>query len=130
MRPISAVQRDNVLSLLSSGLSTRIIAAQKGVSKSKIYNITKEYQFDNKNLPRGHPRKLTPTDQRAVLSLVRIGKASDAVAAAKHINARIMEPVTIQTIRNMPKEHDLKAYVKKKRPYLSPRHRKARLVFA
>ncbi|KIJ33573.1 hypothetical protein M422DRAFT_264509 [Sphaerobolus stellatus SS14] len=108
MRPISAAQRDNVLSLLSSGLSTKTIAAQTG----------------------GHPKKLTPTDQRAVLSLVRIGKASDAVAAAKHINARIMELVTIQTIRNMLKEDGLKAYVKKKRPYLSPRHRKARLVFA
>jgi transposase len=130
MRPISAAQRDNVLSLLSSGLSTRDIAAQTGVSKSKVSNIAKEYEPDKENLQGGRRRKLTPTDQRAVLSLVRTGKASDAVAATKHINTIIPEPVTVQTVRNVLKEHRLKAYVKKKRPFLSPKHRKARLAFA
>jgi hypothetical protein len=69
-------------------------------------------------------------DKRAVLSLVRTGKASTAVEAAKHINSIIPEPVAVQTIRNVLKDDNLKAYTKKKRPYLSPKHRKARLAFA
>jgi transposase len=130
MRPISTAQRDNVLSLLSSGLSTRKIASQTGVSRSKVSMIAQEYEPDKENLGGGCPRKLTSADQRAVLSLVRTGKASTAIQAAKHINTIIPESVTAQTIRNLLKEDGLKAYVKKKRPYLSPNHQKARLSFA
>ena len=48
----------------------------------------------------------------------------------KHINNIISHPVSSQTIRRVLKKHSFKAVVKKKKPLLSPRHRKARLAFA
>jgi len=42
----------------------------------------------------------------------------------------IVHPVSSQTIRRVLKKHSFKAVVKKKKPLLSARHRKARLAFA
>ena len=130
MRPISTAQRDNILSLLGSGHSVRDIAKRTGVCKSKVSEIAKEYCPNKENLKGGHPEKLTSTDKRAVISLITTGKASTAVEAAKHINSIITNPVSIQTIRNTLQQDKFKSYVKKKKPYLSPKHRKARLAFA
>ncbi|KIJ45385.1 hypothetical protein M422DRAFT_251158 [Sphaerobolus stellatus SS14] len=104
MRPLSVATRTQVLSLLSSGLSSRDIEHQTGVSKSTVSRIAKDYQPDKENHPGGCLRKLTPMDRKAVLSLVRTGKASTAVEAAKHINSIIPEPVAVQTIRNVLKD--------------------------
>jgi Transposase len=48
----------------------------------------------------------------------------------KNINNTISHPVSSQTIRRVLKKHSFKAVVKKKKPLLSARHRKARLAFA
>jgi isopentenyl diphosphate isomerase/L-lactate dehydrogenase-like FMN-dependent dehydrogenase len=62
--------------------------------------------------------------------MIRTGKAANAVQAAKHLNSVIDSTVSVQTIRNVLKEDGLKAYVKKKKPLLTTRHKKARLQFA
>src|ERR1044072_6562204 len=95
MRPLSSAKHTQVLSLLSSGLSSRDIEHQTGVSKSTVSRIAKNYQPDKENHPGGRPQKLTSMDKRAVLSLVRTGKASTAVEVAKHINSVIQEPVEV-----------------------------------
>ena len=78
--------------------------------------LAKEYEVDKENLLGGHPRKLSPPDQHTILTMVRTGKASTAVQAAKHINTVIPSPVTVQTVRNVLKEDGYKSYAKKKRP--------------
>ncbi|KIJ35406.1 hypothetical protein M422DRAFT_262369 [Sphaerobolus stellatus SS14] len=105
MIPLSAAKHNQVLSLLSSGLSSRDIKHQNGVSKSTVSEVAREYEPDKENHPGGHPQKLTPMDKRAKF-------------------------VTVQNIRNVLKDDNIKTYPKKKRPYLSPKHRKARLTFA
>ena len=130
MKPISAAVRQNIISLLSSGYSTRQICIKLGVSKGTVTNVSKIHEVDKENFKGGRPRKLSSTDQRAVLTLVRTGKASTAVEAVKHINSVIQHPVTVQTIRNVLKEDGYKSYAKKKMPFLSTWHRKARLAFA
>jgi transposase len=130
MRPIPLAQRDNILSLLSSGYSTRDIQKKTGVGRTTVSRISKEYQVDKENSVGGRPRKLSPADRCSVLIIVKTGKAANAVEATKQLNSTITTPVTVQTIRNVLKEDGLKAYVKKKKPLLTTRHRKARLEFA
>jgi hypothetical protein len=62
--------------------------------------------------------------------LISTGRASTAADAAKYINSIITNPVSTQTVRNTLQQNRFKSYVKKKKPYLSPKHRKARLAFA
>ena len=130
MKPISAAVRQNIISFLSSGYSTRQICIKIGVSKGTVTNVSKIHEVDKENFKGGCPRKLSSTDQQAVLTLVRTGKASTAVEAAKHINSVIQHPVTVQTIRNVLKEDGYKSYAKKKMPFLSAQPWKARLAFA
>jgi len=130
MKSISTATRDSIISLLSSGYSTRQIQSKLGISKSTVSNVSKIYEVDKENIKFGRPRKLSAVDRQAVLTLVRTGKAGTAAAAAKHINSVLNNPVTVQTIRNVLKEDGYKSYAKKKRPFLSARHRKASLAFA
>ena len=78
MRHITATQLGNILSLLQTTASTREIAPQTGVSKSKIASLAKEVVPDKENHPAGCPKKLSPTDEHAVIQQITTGKASNA----------------------------------------------------
>ena len=78
-----------------------------GVSKSKIALIREELCLDKENLMGGHPRKLTPQDQRRVVSLIINGKAENAIDAAKPTG--IDNPISVQNVRNILKRAKLKA---------------------
>jgi len=130
MKPISSAQRDNILVLCTSGLSTRQIASKTGLSKSTIATVIKKNIPDKENSKLGCPPKLTPQNKRAVVHQILSGKASNAVQATKFINSIIPNPVSTQTIRNTLKAANLKAVTKKKKPLLSVAHRKRRLAFA
>jgi hypothetical protein len=80
--------------------------------------------------PTGWPSKLSARDQHASLTQITTGKAANAVQATKHINSIISTPVSSETIRRILRKNSFKAVVKKKKPLLSVRHRKARLAFA
>ena len=85
---------------------------------------------DKENLRGGCPSKLSPTDKRAISIQVDTGKAENAVQVAHDINTILPQPVCVQTVRNSLKHDDFIAVVKKKKPYLSKKHRRARLAFA
>ena len=105
-----------------AGDSYRKIEMETGVSKSKIALIKQELCLDKENLMGGHPRKLTPQDERRIISLIINGKAENATDAAKHIDSPIDNPISLQTVRNICKRAKLKAYVKKKKPFLKNQH--------
>ena len=113
-----------------AGDSYRKIEMETGVSKSEIALIKQELCLDKENLMGGHLRKLTPQDERRIVSLIINRKAENGTDAAKHINSAIDNPISVQTVRNILKRAELKAYVKKKKPFLKNQHRKARLLFS
>lgn len=130
MKAINPATLDKIVSLLSSGLSTRAVASETGVSKSKVALINKEMGPDKENLPAGRPSKLSPTDKRAISLQINTGKAENAVQITQDINTILPQPVCVQTVRNALKEDAFVAVTKKKKPYLSKKHRRARLAFA
>lgn len=130
MKSISSAQLDNILSLLTSGHSVRDIQSLTGVSKSKVSNIAKEMLPNKENLRGGRPSKLSVTDKRAITMQIQSGKAENAVEVCKNLNTILSNPVSVQTVRNALKKDDFKAVVKKKKPFLSARHRRERLTFA
>lgn len=130
MKPISASQRNNIISLSSSGISSRKISSQTGLGKSTVCQVLLELQPERTRLHGGRPLKLTPTNKRAIVQQIITGKARNAVHATQLINSIIDTPVCPQTVRNTLKEASLKAVVKKKKPLLSKGHKKRRLAFA
>src|SRR5882757_10410782 len=130
MKSVSSAQRDNVLVLSSYCLSTRQIAAKTGFSKATIARVIKKVFPNKENIKMGRPSKLTPHDKRAIIHHVLSGETSTAVQATNLINSIIPTHVSTQTVRNTLKAANLKAATKKKKPLLSPAHRKKRLAFA
>jgi len=67
MKPIFLAQKDNILVLSSSGLSTRNIASKTGLSKATVATVIKKSTPDKKNINIGYPSKLTPHDKQAII---------------------------------------------------------------
>ena len=130
MKSVPSAQRDNILVLSSSGLSTRQIATKTGFSKATIARVINKAFPNKENIKMGHPSKLTPHDKRAIIHHVLSGETSTAVQATNFINSIISTPVSTQTVRNTLKAANLKAVVKKKKPLLSLANRKKRQAFA
>src|SRR5690242_5269953 len=61
MRPISSAQRDNILSLASSGHSIRKIATQLNIPKSTVGEYLQNLVPDRSTTKTGRPSKLSPT---------------------------------------------------------------------
>ena len=74
--------------------------------------------------------KLSENDLRYAARLVTSGKVDNAVQVTKALSNLTNQPLSAQTVRNHLKGHGLKARVKKKRPLLSAKHKKARLDYA
>ena len=62
--------------------------------------------------------------------LIGTCKAENAVQVTKVLHNNTNQPLSAQTVQNSMKEVGMKAVVKKKRPFLSKRHRRERLDFA
>jgi transposase len=131
MRPIPAsLQNDIASCLVNSSKSYSAIASELGCCKATVHKVAKMVVSNRENLVGGRPKKLTAADERAILHQINSGKAETAVDVAKNLNTILSKPVSTQTVRNVLKKNKMKAVVKKKMPYLSPRHRKLWLEFA
>jgi len=130
MRPLSDAKRNNVISLLTSGLSHRQITLRTGVGAGTVSRIRSECC---PNLPKstgGCPDKLSFTNVRHAVHLITSQKADDAVHVSRTLRTITNQSLSAQTVRRHLKAAGMKAVVKKKRPFLKKQHRRARLDFA
>src|SRR6266850_7843564 len=99
MHPTSSAQKENILSLASNGFSNHHITSKLGVGRSTVARTLHDLLPNHCTPLTGCPSKLSSTDQHAVSTQIKTGKASNAVQAMKHINTIISHPVSSQTIR-------------------------------
>lgn len=121
---------DHILSLLDSNYSVRQISSLAGVS---IGFISKIRNIHRPGLPRnsgGRQFKLTPYDVRVAIRCISSGKIDTAVEALKILQQSTNLSLSINTVRRSLKRAGMKAAVKVKRAFLSPRHKQERLDFA
>ena len=131
MKHISQQQLDNILSLLDQGISSiREIASLTGVHYSTVSRVRSQYRGNLEKGSGGHPPKLSDTAKRHAMQLIGSGQADTAIDVAKKLQNTLEQPVSVETIRRGLKEGGLKSVTKKKAPYLSAKHKKARLDFA
>ena len=130
MKPITFTQLDNVLSLFQTSSSTGEISAQTGISKLKIASLAKEVVPDTENHQAGCLKKLSATDEHAVIKQVTTGRAENAAQVARNINPLLSQPVSTQTIKNTLHKANIDTRKKQKKPRLTPAQKKAHLIFA
>ena len=130
MKPLSSAIVSNILSLLDAGYSTRHIARQVGVSVGSVSNICSQHRPDLPKSKGGRPSKISDTTLRHAIRLISTGKVDTAVQASKALQNTSSGSFSDDTMRRALKSVGMKSTVKRKRPLLSARHRRARLDFA
>ena len=130
MKDTSTAQINLVVSLLNSGHTGYQISSQTGLSSFTISRIHSKYCPNIAKSSGGHPTKLSENDLQYASWLIGTWRADNAVQVTKSLQVLTNQSLSVQTVRNGLKEVGMKAVVKKKRPLLSKRHRRARLDFA
>jgi transposase len=78
----------------------------------------------------GCPSKLTPTNTRHAIHLITSRKAENAVQITKTLRDITNQPLSAKTVHRHLSQAGMKAVVKRKRPFLSKKHRRERMDFA
>ncbi|KAL0955392.1 hypothetical protein HGRIS_001639 [Hohenbuehelia grisea] len=74
---------DITSALLNTNLSQAKIALKLGCSEATVSRVARQVVPDKENLVGGRPKKLTATDERAIISQINSGKAENAVQVTK-----------------------------------------------
>jgi transposase len=130
MKAISSADKVNGISLLLSGHSIRKVESITGLGKSTVGRIYQQVEMDKDNHKKNRLSKLSPAEQRRIVSQTTTGKLDNAVQATNYINTIIQNLVCPQTVRKTLKRSHLKAVVKAKKPLFKVTYRQRRLDFA
>src|SRR5436305_6088250 len=130
MQPLSAAQRNHILSLLDSGHSAHQISSSTGIHHTTISKLRRQYRPYLQKCPAGRPAKLSEADARYAVHLIASRKAENAVEITRTLQEITNQPLSAQTTRRCLKNIGMKAVVKTTRPFLTKRHMRERLDFA
>ena len=126
-------KRAQVLLSLQKGYTTRAVGRAHNISFSTVSRIKQRWSTNRslEDLARvGRPTSLGEPTQRRIVNLITSRKCSTAVEVRAYLAKNANMDISVSTIRRILRSHGLVSGVKKKKPYLSDSHRKARLAFA
>ena|SRR5947199_6012427 len=130
MRTLSPASKDHILSMLDSGYTASHIATSTGHGIGTVSRLRSKHRSHLSKSLGGCPSKLSSANIRHAQRLISSGKVDTAVNVAKVLRNVTNQSLSIQTVRNGLKAAGMKAVVKKKKPFLSKRHRRERMDFA
>ena len=130
MQPLSASQRNHILSLFNSGHSAHQISSLTGVHHTTISKLRRQHHPYLQKSSGGRPRKLSEANARYAIHLIASRKAENAVQITKVLQDITNQPLSSQTTCHCLKNAGMKAVVKTNKPLLTKRHRKERMDFA
>lgn len=130
MRPVSPTTLATITSRLNQGETSRQISRAVGVSKTTINEYRNKLAVDTPRSKGGQPAKLTPREKRELARMIITGGAENARQATRMINLNRTDPVSDETVRTALKQHNLVVRRRIKKPLLSAKHRRARLIWA
>jgi transposase len=130
MKAISAPQQAHIISLLTAGHSAHEASSITGIHHTTISRLHRQHCPYLPRQPGGCPTKLSARNINHAIQLISSGKADTAVDVTRALKDIINQPLSSQTTRRYLKEAGMKAVVKKKKPLLTAKHRRARMDFA
>jgi len=130
MHKLSSSQITRVLTLLDAGLSGAQISLQTHLSSATISCICSTHCSHLPKASGGCPTKLTTANIDYARRIIHMGKVDNATQATKALVDVTNTSISAQTVRRQLKARGMQPVVKRKRPFLKPAHRKARLEFA
>ena len=126
---LTDIEISSILSFAEAGWPTRRIAKKLHRSQSVVSRTLRNYEFESFITRKPRPkskRKTTPREDRL---LVRYAKKNDYLPFRDITNISGL-PVSTATLRRRLKEVELYSRVRRRKPFLTPQHKKARLEWA
>jgi transposase len=121
------------LALLQDGRSQRYVARVLGVNHSTIVRLAQRHQETGSvdRRPGQGRRRVTSVrhDRFLRLTALRTRHCTARLLQSEMLAARDVE-ISLQTVRNRLREHNIRARVPARAPQLTRQHRVARLAFA
>ena len=130
MKVLSQNLKNNIISNLKSGLSTRQVANKFAISQSVVQKIRKRYCGNVPASTGGRPKLLSCQDKRRLTRYITAQVATTASMAAKLLENAVGKRISKWTAQRALKEVNFIAVEKKKKPALSKKNIKPRLIFA
>lgn len=126
-------KRAQVFALKNQGVSNQDIAAETGLSVSGIQKINRTVKQTNsfKDRPRsGRPPKLSDRNNRTIVRMLKKKETQTATSISKALKTSHNIQVSRKTVARSLKLSGYACRIKKKKPKLTDKHKKARLAFA
>ena len=130
MKPIKPSTVKVALRLLEQHKSIRQIAAEVGISKSSVHNISRTFAPTRSKSKGDRPRKFDYRNAFYIRLLFHRGIIETAAQATRRYNNENEDPVSANTVRRALRDIGLKAKREVKKPRLTKPQKKARLDFA
>ena len=130
MKQLSKDKTNRIIRLLELNYSMGKIANIVEVFKSTVSKIKLQHNIVKKSNLGGLPSKLNEKNKRQIVRNITSGKVSNAVEAAKNLNDSLNIHVNPETVRRILKKAGLRSIVKKKKPKLSKKHKRERMLWA
>jgi transposase len=129
MKQVSNPVKNNIIISLTQGLSTRAVAKKFKISQSTVVKYSKEITQDYSKRRPGRPGRISDQTKRYIVQKVSSNVLKTAVEVKKYLNDELNIDVSANRVREVLHEKGLKGIIKKKKPFLSAKHRKARTEF-
>ena len=133
MPRLTLEQRARIILLFEEGYTSRQIATREKVAQSTVIDTRKRMQVTGNLHDKqrsGRPRLLSKRHERRIVRYISSGECSTAVDIQKKLKIDDQIDISAETIRRILKKNGLKSKIKCKKPYLSKKHQKKRLMFA
>ncbi len=126
--------RKKIIYLHKKGEGYKKISKALLISQNTVAKVVQTFKKDgtatiSQRHP-GHPRKLTPRQERLLMRRVEENRNSSSLQLSKEVESQTGVTISRDTIRRTLQRNGMHGCRPQKKPLLKPRHKKARLEFA
>ncbi len=133
-REMSQDLRKKIISLHKKGEGYKKISKALLISQNTVAKVVQTFKKDgtatiSQRRP-GCPRNLTPRQERLLMRRVEENRHASSLQLSKEVESQTGVTISCDTIRRTQQRNGMHGCRPRKKPFLKPRHKKARLEFA
>ncbi len=133
-REMSQDLRKKIIYLHKKGEGYKKISRALLISQNTVAKVVQTFKKDgtatiSQRRP-GHPRKLTPRQERLLMRRVEENRHASSLQLSKEVESQTGVTISRDTIQRTLQRNGMHGCRPRKKPLLKPRHKKARLEFA
>ena len=130
---VSVIERAEIIGAYKCGVKPAVISRKLGIPDRTVRNVIKKFDTDHtvENKQRsGRPRALSERNVRSLVRITRKNRRGTLASFTAELNHALPMQVSVDTVRRALHEMGYHARAGKRKPLVTERNRKKRLLFA